>query len=109
MPTFGDNLPNTIMESIACGTPVVAFDVGGVPDMVRPGETGLLVPPGDVAGLTREIRDLAKRPDALNRLSQGCRATAEQEFSLELQGKCYTELYRRLMTKNHDGACRARI
>lgn len=99
MPSLADNLPNTIMESIACGTPVVAFDAGGVSDMVRPGETGMLVPPGDVIGLAREIRACFDQPDALHRLSQTCRDIAEQDFSMELLGKRYGELYRRVMAQ----------
>ena len=102
MPSLADNLPNTIMESIACGIPVVAFDVGGVPDMVRPGETGGLVPAEDVDGLAREIRQLRDSSELLHKMKQACRITAEREFPLELQGRRYGELYRRMMTENRD-------
>jgi glycosyltransferase involved in cell wall biosynthesis len=50
-PTLADNLPYTVMESMASGTPVIAFDNGGVPEMIAHGETGWLVRSGDTAGL----------------------------------------------------------
>src|SRR5437660_770950 len=51
VPTRADNLPNTVLESMACGVPIVGFDVGGVSDMVRDGITGLLASEGDLAEL----------------------------------------------------------
>jgi hypothetical protein len=44
IPSFQDNLANTVLESLACGTPVVGFSTGGIPDMIQHGKTGLLVP-----------------------------------------------------------------
>ena len=55
-PSLGDNLPITIQESMAAGTPVLAFDVGGVPELVRPGRTGWLVPAGDQEAFNRKLR-----------------------------------------------------
>ena len=45
VPSLEDNLPNVGLKAMACGTPVVGFDIGGSPDFVRPGETGLLARP----------------------------------------------------------------
>jgi glycosyltransferase involved in cell wall biosynthesis len=89
LPSRLDNLPNTAVESIACGTPVAAFDVGGVPEVVRPGETGVLAPLGDVAGLADAVRRLIGDEE----LRGKARAVAEAEYSLELQARRLAELY----------------
>ncbi len=54
-----ENFPHTVVEALAVGTPVVATSVGGVPEVVRDGENGLLVPPGDVDALAAAIRRIA--------------------------------------------------
>ena len=96
-PSLADNLPNTILESMACGTPVVALNVGGVPDMVRPGVTGLLAPSGDAMKLRDAIAsllgDTAKRAE----MSANCRRIALAEYNLELQALRYSEIYESLV------------
>ena len=53
-----ENLPHTLLEALAVGTPVIATAVGGVPEVVRDGENGLLVPPGDVEAIAAAIERL---------------------------------------------------
>ncbi|NJP06847.1 MAG: glycosyltransferase [Chloroflexaceae bacterium] len=91
-----DNLPNTVMESLACGTPVVGFHVGGIAEMVRPGQTGLLVPAGDSAGLRAAIMTLLDHPEARASMSQQCRQIALHEYTLEVQARRYYALYQQL-------------
>jgi teichuronic acid biosynthesis glycosyltransferase TuaC len=57
LPSLAEGMPVSIMEALAVGTPVVATDVGGIPDQVRPQLNGLLVPPGDPASLSTALRD----------------------------------------------------
>lgn len=97
MPTLADNLPNTVMESMACGTPVVAFNVGGIPDMVQNGKTGVLVTLGDGAALAHAIRNLRQNPEQLHEMARASRAMAAGEFPLERQAKQYQELYEQIL------------
>ena len=64
MPSFAEGLPMVVMEAMAAGRPVIATYVAGLPELVRAGETGWLVPPGDVAGLDEAMRELAATPRA---------------------------------------------
>jgi glycosyltransferase involved in cell wall biosynthesis len=95
-----DNLPNTILESFASGTPVVAFDVGGIPDAVRPGVTGLLAKPGDSASLRVAIENLLSNDDRRREMSSNCRRIAVQEYSLKIQAQRYIELYQRMLHRS---------
>lgn len=93
MPSLYDNLPNTVMESLACGTPVVAFDAGGIPEMVRNGITGTVVPKGDSRALRDAILELIEDEKKRMKFSENCRRIAEEEYNLELQAKRYWELF----------------
>lgn len=97
IPSLQDNLPNTVLESMACGTPVIGFAVGGIPDMVRAGVTGLLVPPCDVDGLGVAISDLLRDPARLAAMRNHCRRIVVEEYSRELQVRRYSELYKSLI------------
>jgi glycosyltransferase involved in cell wall biosynthesis len=97
-PSLADNLPNTILESIACGTPVVAFNAGGIPDAVRPGVTGLLAKTGDAAELRGAILQLLGNDSKRAEMSANCRRIALAEYSLELQASRYVQLYQSMLT-----------
>ncbi len=66
-----ENFPHTVVEALAVGTPVIATAVGGVPEIVRDGENGLLVPPGDPAALAAAIRRFFAEPELRARLALG--------------------------------------
>ena len=85
------------VESIACGTPVVASAVGGIPDAVRDGETGLLVPPGDAAALAGAVRRVLGDDELRARLAAGARAVAEAEFAAEREAREFAALYQELL------------
>jgi glycosyltransferase involved in cell wall biosynthesis len=97
LPSLQDNLANTVLEAMACGVPVVSFDAGGTPDMVRPGITGNLVPLGDVSALAEAIAVLLNNSSARQRLSAECRRTVLEEYPLKLQAQRYADLYQTLM------------
>ncbi|MDZ8055550.1 MAG: glycosyltransferase family 4 protein [Aulosira sp. ZfuVER01] len=96
-PTRADNLPLVLQESMACGTPMVSFKIGGVPDLVRHGITGYLATPEDANDFCNGIVELLEDKSLCDRMSQNCRAIALQEYPLELQAKRYIELYQQIM------------
>jgi glycosyltransferase involved in cell wall biosynthesis len=75
-----DGLPNVVGEAMACGVPVVGTAVGGLPEMLVDGETGLVVPEASPAALAAAIARLAEDPDLWVRLGRGARAKAEAVF-----------------------------
>ncbi|MCG8470200.1 MAG: glycosyltransferase family 4 protein [Gemmatimonadetes bacterium] len=97
VPSLQDNLPTTVIEAMACGVPTVGFDVGGVPEMVRPGHTGALAPAGDAEALAEEILELLATPTRATRMGPECRADAVRRFSLDLQARRYSDLYAELL------------
>ena len=92
-----DNFPNTVLEALACGTPVAGFSVGGIPEMVRSGVTGLLAPPGDERALAGAIGNLLENDAMRAEMSANCRRIATEEYSLEIQANRYIELYEAVM------------
>lgn len=99
-PTRADNLPLVLQESMSCGTPMVSFAVGGVPDLVRPNVTGYLAQPEDTQDLSKGITQLLEDKNLRQQMSQNCRAIALQEYSLEIQAKRYIHLYHQVLQKN---------
>lgn len=93
LPSLEDNLPNTMLESMACGTPVVAFASGGIPDAVLDGKTGRLVPPGDLEALAAAIVALMAAPEQRQTLGAAARQSIEVNYPLTLQAERYRALY----------------
>ena len=100
LPSLQDNLPNTALEALACGVPIVAFDSGGVPEIVKAGETGRLVPVGDVNGLAAAIAALLENKEERLKMSELGRRSAVQNYGLEVQAKRYEALYSELAARN---------
>ncbi len=88
-----DNSPLTILESLACGTPVVAFDVGGVGELVRDGVNGLLAPAEDPGALSASLASLLGSADLAARLGAAARARVEEEHPATLAARRHLELY----------------
>lgn len=97
IPSRQDNLPATALEAMACGTPVVGSGVGGIPEMVRPGETGYLAEDGDPGDLRDGILRVLRDPDGRQALSRRCRERVLGEYGLERQARRYERLYRSLV------------
>jgi glycosyltransferase involved in cell wall biosynthesis len=93
LPTLADNQPLTVLESLASGTPVVCFDVGGLPEMVRHMETGYLARTQDVPDLAAGIRTILDDGALRAHMRSNCRAFAVARYDLEEQARRYVELY----------------
>ena len=99
-PSIQDNLPNTVLEAIACGTPCVAFKIGGMPDMVEHQANGYLASPFETEDLARGIGWVLEDGDRLQNLSTFARGKAEREFALEIQARRYQTLYQEILASD---------
>jgi glycosyltransferase involved in cell wall biosynthesis len=88
-----DNLPNVILEAMACGMPVLAFDAGGVSDLVISGETGEIIPSGDVAGFAAAMVILLSDPKKLSCLGINGREKVMSRFSESAVGPRLRHFY----------------
>jgi glycosyltransferase involved in cell wall biosynthesis len=100
LPSLEDNLPNTLLESLSCGTPVIAFNVGGIPDFIAENKTGRLVPAGSSEAFAEAILSALKTPLDSDRLRAGCRERIEADGSLSAQAQSYLALYRELLASS---------
>lgn len=96
-PTLQDNLPNTIMESLACGTPVVAFKTGGVPEMITDELEGKLVEQEDSKGLGNAILWVLEDDVRYSVLSKNARSKILREYSYPTISKRYADLFQSLL------------
>ncbi len=88
--------PNSVLEGMAAGRPVVATDVGGTRDVLRPGVDGILVPPGDSGAIACAIRTILEKPELFRIYGDAGRARAQASFSAEaISGKLFS-LYKQV-------------
>jgi glycosyltransferase involved in cell wall biosynthesis len=88
-----EGMPNAVLEAMAARRPVVGTAVEGTEDLVVPGRTGWLVPPGDVAALRRALIEAADSPEYRRRYGEAGRLRVEQEFSLDRTVAAYEHLW----------------
>ena len=98
LPSLQDNLPNTVVESLSCGTPVVGFEIGGVPEMVEHGRTGFLAEPKNSLSLANGLYQVLFF-DAGGDLRQASRRHAIESFSEENVAQQYINVYQSVLQK----------
>jgi len=96
IPSFQENLPNVAMESMACGTPCVAFHVGGIPDMIIHRKNGFLASPYDPKELGEGIKWVLEGSEGIS-LSERGRKMIETNFSIQSVTQRYLSLYKQLL------------
>jgi glycosyltransferase involved in cell wall biosynthesis len=99
-PTRSDNHPCIVQESLACGTPIVSFNVTGVPELVRPGETGYLAEPENADSFLGKIMQLLEEDQVRAEMKLRCRQIALAEYRMDIQADRYNELFQSILNKN---------
>ncbi|MDX9856232.1 MAG: glycosyltransferase [candidate division Zixibacteria bacterium] len=100
MPSLTESFGVAALEAGACGRPTVGSDVGGIPEVVRHDQTGLLVPPGEEGPLADAIIRLAGDPSLTRRLGANARCLTEREFDWRKSLEMMETLYERLLMSN---------
>jgi N-acetyl-alpha-D-glucosaminyl L-malate synthase BshA len=95
LPSETESFGLAALEALACGVPVIASDVGGLPEVVRDGEVGFLCPLGDVAGMAARARRLLDEPGLRREMAAAARRRAETLFRPEPAIEGYLRVYRR--------------
>ena len=95
-----DTFPNTVLEALACGTPVVATAVGGIPEQIEDGNTGFLVPAGDSAMMEQRITKLLENDEVRIEMGLAAAESAGKRFSLEREVNDYLEWYHDILKAN---------
>jgi glycosyltransferase involved in cell wall biosynthesis len=96
-PSLLENLPNTVMEAMACGTPCVAFNQGGMTDLIDHEVTGYLAQPYEAADLANGMQQLLEDDGRRQEMSARCRRKVEETFALDKVAFRYAGLYRTLL------------
>lgn len=100
MPSIYEAFGQTALEAMSCGTPVIGFDTGGIPDMVIPGETGLLAKVGDVNDLAEKIQWMIDHIEERKQMGINAREHVVEKFTLEIQATRYIDLYSKLLSSS---------
>ena len=103
LPSDIEGLPLSILEAMAHGLPIVASDVGGIPELITHDEHGLLVPPGHAEALANALIKISRDPMLRARLGHTAKERAESEFSLETAMRKYDAEYGRALGRTAPG------
>ncbi|TVZ25581.1 glycosyltransferase involved in cell wall biosynthesis [Gillisia sp. Hel_I_86] len=98
IPSIMDNLPNTVLESLMCGTPVIGFPVGGIPDMIEPGKNGLLTKEISANALVETLTEFLNDPEKFD--SKKIRKEALAKYDHKIQAERYHKLFKNILENN---------
>ena len=98
IPSLMDNLPNTVLESLMCGTPVIGFPVGGIPDMIQDGVNGFITKEISVDSLVETINKFLNNPSCFNKTE--IRENAIKKYDQKVQSEKYIDLYTKILNEN---------
>ena len=98
--SISEGLPMVLLEAMGAGLPVISTSVGGIPEVLQDGRAGVLVPPRDPHALATALGRLVRTPKERATLGRAARRRYESNYSREIMGRRYLDLYRRLMADN---------
>lgn len=96
-PSMSENLPNTIIESFACSTPSVAFQIGGIPDLIDHQQNGYLATPFETDDLAKGIEWILEDNERWIKLSRNARQKATHEYDIKIIAQRYANLYQEIL------------
>ena len=96
-----DNFPNTVLEALACGTPVIATDVGGIPEQIDDGKTGFLVPPGNPKEMAAAMQKILQDTSLHHQMSLQAAETARRRFDVNQMVAEYLKWYREILSSRY--------
>lgn len=99
LPSFGESLPLTILEAMSCGKPVVATEVGGIPEVISNGKDGLLFAKGDSAALSAKILRLLDDGALAGRIGKNARKTVEENFTIKKMAELTLDAYKKTLER----------
>jgi glycosyltransferase involved in cell wall biosynthesis len=104
LPSYSEGVSLALLEAMAAGLPVIATEVGGLPEVVTDGQTGLLIPPRDAAALAGALTRLLGDPDCARRLGANARDQVREHYSLDRLGREINAIYEELAEKKFGGS-----
>lgn len=96
-PSREDNLPNTIVEAVSCGLPCVAFNIGGMPDLIEHKKNGYLAESFDIKDLAEGINFVLENENRRNRLSENALNKAQRDYNINVVSDKYIDLYKKIL------------
>lgn len=103
LPSLNEGMGRVLVEAMAAARPVVASDVGGIPDLIKPGQNGILVPPGNTQALAAGIMQLIDQPNKANKMGQVGRQLS-RNYRLETMIQKIEDLYEELLEQTFAGS-----
>ncbi len=97
LPSFFENFPVSLLEAMACAKPIVASQVGGIPELVKNYENGMLVESGDLSEWTKAIIYLFQNPSERRRMGEKGRKTVEDKYDWKIIGSAYLKEFENLI------------
>ena len=94
LPSYTEGLPGTMLEAMACGTPVLATSVGAIPDVIKDGETGFIIKNNNSKDIANDVLRIIEHPD-LERITENARSLVESKFTYDVT----VENYKKILTE----------